>query len=122
MDIRMRILALALMLSAFGVPAQAQLNPADRHTRYDIQGINFDLWCQETQKLPPDRCDQRTALDEADYEAYRDKVEKYDVQLEKRKDRQQTFNRNVLHPDPVPNNMPVSNPTDREIASPKPNP
>jgi hypothetical protein len=42
------------------LPAKAQTSR--------VQTLNFDLWCQETQHLPADRCDRRTAEDEAAFE------------------------------------------------------
>ena len=40
-----------------------------------VQTLNFDMWCQETQHLAPDRCYKRLAEDEAVFEAYRAQVE-----------------------------------------------
>ena len=70
---------------------------------YDLPTMNFDLWCQETQHLPPDRCDKRTAHDEADFEAYRAKVEKYEIPYQKGRQNGQQLDRAILHNDPVDN-------------------
>src|SRR5579862_10039918 len=70
---------------------------------YDLSTMNFDLWCQETQHLPPDRCDKRTAHDEADFEAYRAKVEKYEIPYQKGRQNGQQLDRTILHNDPVDN-------------------
>jgi len=118
----MRSLFLGVALAALALPALAQQNPADQQTRYDVQNINFDLWCQQTQNLPPDRCDKRTPEDEADFEAYRAKIEKYEVPYLQRKQADQNLNQVIIHADPVPNEEPPSHPSDRQIASPKPNP
>ena len=72
----------------------------------DLQPMNFDLWCQETQHLPAERCDKRTARDEADFEAYRAKVEKYEIPYLKGRQTGQHLDRAILHNDPVDN--PVS--------------
>jgi hypothetical protein len=122
MDIDMRRLLLGLVFASFAMPVAAQQNPNDRTTRYYVQEVNFDLWCQETEGLPASRCDQRTPDDEAKFEAYRDRVEKYELPYLKRKNSDQDLNRIVIHADPVPSENPANRPTDHEIASPKPNP
>jgi len=118
----MRSLLFGVVCAALVLPAAAQQNPADKTTRYNTQYINFDLWCQETEKLPPDRCDRRTPEDEAQFEAYRDAVEKYELTYLKRKQTDQNLNRVVTHADPSPNENPERHPTDHDIASPRPNP
>ena len=57
----------------FALPASAQ------STRYDVKTLNFDMWCQETARINPDRCDKRLPDDEKQFEAYRAKIEKYEV-------------------------------------------
>ena len=52
------LLATVAILTA--PPASAQ-----RNGNYPVQEMNFDLWCQEQAGLPADRCDKRTAQDEA---------------------------------------------------------
>lgn len=90
-----RILLAAAALAAFTLPAGAQ------GTRYDVQTINFDMWCQETQHLPPDRCDKRLPDDEAAYEDYRAKVEKYEIPYLKGQETGAQLNRTILRGDPV---------------------
>jgi hypothetical protein len=95
-----RALILTVSLAALALPAAAQSQ------RYEVQTINFDLWCQETQHLPPDRCDKRNPTDEAAYEEYRAKVEKYEVPYLQGQETGAQLNREILHNDPVDN--PVS--------------
>ena len=90
---RITILAAAAVLLSW-VPAGAQ---------YKLQTINFDLWCQETQHLPADRCDKRLPQDEADYEAYRDKVEKYEIPYLQGQETGAQLNRTILQADPIDN-------------------
>lgn len=90
-----RILLAAAAFAALALPAGAQ------SSRYDVQTINFDLWCQETQHLPPDRCDKRLPVDEAAYEDYRAKVEKYEIPYLKGQESGAQLNRTILHNDPV---------------------
>jgi hypothetical protein len=66
-----------------------------------VQTLNFDLWCQETQHLPADRCDKRLPDDEAAFEDYRAKVEKYEVPYLQGKERGAQLDRVILHSDPV---------------------
>jgi hypothetical protein len=95
--IRMKALFLAGAAVLLALPAQAQ------NTRLDVKTLNFDMWCQETAKLDPDRCDKRTPEDEKKFESYRDKIEKYEVPYLKRKEGEQLLDQNVLHHDPVDN-------------------
>ena len=92
-----RALILAASLAALSLPATAQSQ------RYAVQNINFDLWCQETQHLPPDRCDKRLPSDEADFEEYRAKVEKYEIPYLKGQETGAQLDRTILHNDPVDN-------------------
>jgi hypothetical protein len=93
----MKALLLAGAAALLVLPAQAQ------NTRLDVKTLNFDMWCQETAKIDPDRCDKRTPADEKAFEAYRDKIERYEVPYLKRKEGEQLLNQNVLHNDPVDN-------------------
>jgi hypothetical protein len=88
---------IATLLLALALPANGQGGP------YDLKTMNFDLWCQETQHLAPDRCDQRLPDDEATFEAYRAKVEKYEVPYLKSRENGQQLDRAILHNDPVDN-------------------
>ncbi len=89
-------LILAVSLEALSVAAAAQ-------GRYDVQTINYDLWCQETQHLPVDRCDKRLASDVADFDDYRAKVEKYEIPYLKGQETGAQLDRVILHNDPVDN-------------------
>ncbi|MEJ0026993.1 MAG: hypothetical protein WDN01_13280 [Rhizomicrobium sp.] len=93
---RILIPAAAVVLLSW-VPAGAQSG------RYPVRTINFDLWCQETQHLAPDRCDKRTPQDEADYEAYRAKVEKYEIPYLQGQETGAQLDRTILHNDPIDN-------------------
>lgn len=89
------VLFLAATMAAFAAPAAGQGGP------YDLKTMNFDLWCQETQHLAPDRCDKRLPSDEADFEAYRTKVEKFEIPYMKGRENGQQLDRVILHNDPV---------------------
>ena len=69
--------------------------------RYDVQNMNFDMWCQEERQLPPERCDKRLPEDDAAFNAYRSKIEKYEIPRLQEQQREQDLNRGILHNDPV---------------------
>jgi hypothetical protein len=79
-------------------------------TRYDLTDMNFDMWCQEEQHLPPDRCDKRLPADDAAFNAYRNKIEGYEIPYLQDKENKQTFNRVILHNDPVDHPTELSKP------------
>jgi len=99
------LIATAVCLTAVSVPASAQ-----RNGNYRVQEMNFDLWCQEQAGLPAERCDKRTAQDEATFEAYRAKVEAYEIPYLQQKQNAARLDTDILRNDPV--DRPISkNPT-----------
>lgn len=70
---------------------------------YDVKTMNFDLWCQEQQHLAPERCDKRTPDDEKDFEAYRAKIEEYEIPYLQQKQNDIALDGNILNKDPVDN-------------------
>jgi hypothetical protein len=85
-----------------GAEAQAGRN-------FDVKTMNFDLWCQEQANLPADRCDKRLPEDEKTFEAYRTKIERYEIPYLQQQRNEANFDRNVLHNDPI--DRPVTNDT-----------
>jgi hypothetical protein len=78
--------------------------PVGAQTPYlNVQGSNFDLWCQEHEKLPPERCDKRSPEDEKAYEAYRDKIGDDEEKLRLDRQRNDQRDRTILHNDPIDN-------------------
>ena len=94
----------AMVAALLVLPANA-LAPAAwaQGANYDVKTMNFDLWCQEQQHLAPERCDKRTAEDEAEFEAYRAKIEAYEIPYLQKKQNDIALDRGVLHKDPVDN-------------------
>jgi len=72
-----------------------------RGGNYPVQEMNFDLWCQEEAGLPADRCDKRTDADEAAFEAYRAKVEAYEIPYLQQKSNAMRLDTDILRNDPV---------------------
>ena len=93
---RLRTLTLAAALAMLPGLAAAQ-----NGRNFNVQEMNFDLWCQQTQHLAPDRCDKRLPEDEQTFEAYRAQVERYEIPYLQRQQRDLTINRDILHNDPV---------------------
>ena len=107
-------LAMAAVLLA-ALPALAQTG-----RNYDVKTMNFDLWCQETQHLPPERCDKRTPEDEKIFEAYRAQIERYEVPYLQQQQRDIAIDRDILHNDPVDN--PLRQDPQRQAQSPNEQP
>jgi hypothetical protein len=91
-------LALAAFLTAPPLAVCAQTG-----SNYNVQTMNFDLWCQEQQHLAPERCDKRLPGDVKDFESYRDVIERYEIPYLQRKQNEIMLDRNILHNDPVDN-------------------
>ncbi len=113
-------------LAAFSVPAVAQDLPAPndpqgpQDVRYDLQNMNFDMWCQEQQHLPPERCDERLPEDDADFNAYRAKIERYEIPYLQQQQKELQLNSGILHNDPVDNPTRPSQPPQQTTTGPAP--
>ena len=70
---------------------------------YQVTEMNFDLWCQEQAGLPVERCDKRAPQDIAAFEAYRAKVEAYEIPYLQKKNGAARLDREILRNDPVDN-------------------
>src|ERR1700753_1845317 len=103
------LLAVTAMLMC-ALPALAQ------RSAYDVKEMNFDLWCQEEAGYPADRCDKRTDQDEAAFEAYRSKVEAYEIPYLQQRDKTIVLDRDIIRGDPV------DNPIDKDPAQQSQNP
>src|SRR3954469_15148970 len=90
------ILLLATVACLTTAPASAQ-----RNGNYRVQEMNFDLWCQEQAGLPAERCDKRTDQDNAAFEAYRAKVEAYEIPYLQQKRNAARLDTDILRNDPV---------------------
>src|SRR6185312_2880979 len=100
---------MAVLLATVAI-LTSQPAAAQRNGNYPVQEMNFDLWCQEQAGLPAERCDKRTAQDEAAFEAYRSKVEAYEIPYLKQKQNAARLDTDILRNDPV--DRPISkNPT-----------
>jgi hypothetical protein len=66
-----------------------------------LQPMNFDMWCQETQKLPPSRCDQRRPADDAAFQIFSNYIETYEIRNLRATERTREINRDIVHYDPI---------------------
>ena len=85
---------------------------------YPLHEMNFDMWCQEEKHLPPERCDQRLPQDDAEFEAYRATIEKYEIPWLQRRQSEQNLNQLTVHNDPVDNPIQPSTPSDEHGSTP----
>ena len=108
----MRRALLAVMFVATALPSGPVL--AQRNGNYQVTEMNFDLWCQEQAGLPVDRCDKRAPQDMAAFEAYRAKVEAYEIPYLQRKNGAARLDRDIMRNDPV------DNPPTKDIPSQRP--
>lgn len=100
----MRAFSVALCVLMLGGAAHAQTSaPQGEYTErpaYDFRTMNFDLWCQETQRYPVDRCMERRADDVKAFEDYRAVIERYEMELLRQRQReaetQQRLNRDPI--------------------------
>jgi hypothetical protein len=49
----------------FGLMASASAQPLSAPLNYNVRTMSFELWCQDTQHYPPERCQARRADDVA---------------------------------------------------------
>jgi hypothetical protein len=73
---------LFLSLCLLGVPTLSHA----QQTTYDVQNMNFSLWCQEVQRYPASRCEERSAEDVKTFEEYRAEIERYELDYLKKKE------------------------------------
>ena len=88
-----------LLAGLLALPAGAFAQGAN----YNVQTMNFDMWCQEQAHLPADRCDKRTAEDEKTFEDYRDRIERYEIPYLQQQQHDLAIHRDVMENDPIDN-------------------
>jgi len=90
-----------IVAAAFALALVAARVSAQSDRPYPLHEMNFDMWCQEQQHLPPERCDKRLPQDDAAFQAYSNKIESYEIPYLQRRRNDQTLNRVIIHNDPV---------------------
>lgn len=94
---RFPLLSSALLLLVSGA---SLAQPLSGPLNYDVKTLTFELWCQETQRYPVERCDARRPADVAAFEAYRASIERYELQYLKQADRERQI-RDSVNRDPM---------------------
>ena len=87
-------LVAALLVVSGGANAQVGRN-------YDVKPMNFDLWCQQTAHIAPDRCDKRLPEDDDAFDAYRAKIDAYEIPYLKQQNRNARIETDIMHNDPT---------------------
>ena len=106
-----------LACAAFGVALLAATEGSAQQRRLNFQPQSFDLWCQETQHLPPARCDKRLPADDQAYQTYVNQNENYEAQQQNKKADEHSLNQAILRSDPSSN--PAGTPPTTPVTPPK---
>ena len=86
---RIAKLALATTALSFGLTTGAAAQPLSGPLNYNVKTMSFELWCQDTQHYPAERCQARRPDDVAAFENYRRLIERYELDYLKRVQRDQ---------------------------------
>ena len=76
--------------------------PSVGQTGYNVKNMDFDLWCQQTQRYDTNRCEARRPEDVKAFEDYRTAVERYELDFLKQQQRDDAFRAQVSR-DPLQN-------------------
>ena len=98
----MRLSNRALFLAAIAILGSGTTlaQPITGPLNYDVKTMTFELWCQETQRYPAERCNARRPADLAAFESYRAAIERYELQYLKQVDRERQI-RDSVNRDPM---------------------
>jgi len=77
-------LALATAGVLLGLSTMAAAQPLSSPLNYNVKTMSFELWCQDTQHYPSERCQARRPDDVAAFENYRRLIERYELDYLKR--------------------------------------
>jgi len=85
-QIRYKTAFIALMLALWAGESTGQsLPPAPRRDlstgpgSFNVRSMDFDLWCQQTQRYAAERCSARRPEDVKAFEDYRSSIERYEL-------------------------------------------
>ena len=104
-------LAVAAFLLAIGGSAPVPAQPLSGPLNYDVKNLTFELWCQETQRYPVQRCESRLPADVRAFEGYRAAIERFELQYLKQADRERQIRDSV-------NRDPTQSTTNRQDSTP----
>jgi hypothetical protein len=100
-----------MRLSFLAVAAAVLMSGTANAQAVNLTEMNFDMWCQQEANLPPERCDKRLPEDDARFDAYRKKIEDYEVPYLQQRQQKEQLNEVILHNDPVDHPTEPSQPT-----------
>jgi hypothetical protein len=86
----MGLAGLAAVLAAGSADAQTQSLQGAQP--YGVRTMSFESWCQQLQRLSPERCMQRRAEDVKAFNDYREIIERYDLQYLKQAQKDRDLN------------------------------
>ena len=89
---RISLFVSALVLLGSGA---ALSQPLSGPLNYDVKNMTFEMWCQETQRYPAERCQARRPADVAAFENYRAAIERYELQYLKQVERERQIRDSV---------------------------
>ena len=76
----LRIRAIVLGAAALALaPTIAAAQPLSAPLNFSVRNISFELWCQETQRYPEERCKARGSADLQAFLDYRSAIERYEI-------------------------------------------
>jgi hypothetical protein len=64
---------------AQGLPAAPGRDLSVGTSTFNVKNMDFDLWCQQTQRYAAERCTARRPEDVKAFEAYRSSIERYEL-------------------------------------------
>jgi len=67
------------------------VDPSTGQAGYNVKNMDFDLWCQQTQRYEINRCEARRPEDVKAFEDYRTAVERYELDFLKQQQRDNQF-------------------------------
>jgi len=87
----------SLLVSALAVlgSGAALAQPLSGPLNYDVKNMTFEMWCQETQRYPAERCLARSQADLTAFENYRAAIERYELQYLKQLERERQIRDSV---------------------------
>ena len=93
----MRPTRISLLTSAFALlgSGAAFAQPLTAPLNYDVKNMTFEMWCQETQRYPAERCEARRPADVTAFESYRAAIERYELQYLKQVERERQIRDSV---------------------------
>ena len=83
------------------VSAPGFAQPLSGPLNFDVKTMTFEMWCQDTQRYPTERCVARRPADVTAFEAYRAAIERYELQYLKQMERERQI-RDAVNRDPTP--------------------